>query len=364
MSAAAKLMPNFLTPGAAAAAQVMFSPFMDGSLKMPTGPSRMPFAEANLFNQMCQSGAVAPSVQMSSSMQGSGGRKTPNQMANTYKFESQPSHSLLMDSRRSPAKQTHFKTESTTPADLSMKNRNQSRNSSPLIDRHENNKNNGSAERNNEGNTAGDAPLNLSKSKQSMTTGSRSSPSISSNHSMITSGINGCRDNYMSSPKASYNRSHSPMSSPSMPSMISSQLSQLSHPPHPPPSAFFGNAGLANNPYFNHAYNALGMGFRGPHMTPDLSSMSNLHNDKSGNPFNPFGPLLLPDLSKLTPTSTVTTATLASQLDRQRNESQQQSQNESNTETIVTCQSKRLYLCCTVSGKEFFLPYVRPALST
>lgn len=187
-----------------------------------------------------------------------------------------------------------------------------------------------------------------------------SSPSIQSNPSLITSGINGCT-NYMSTSKQSFNRNHSPMSSPSpMPPMISSPLSQMSHPPPPPPSAFFGNPGMTTNQYFHHAYNALGMGFRGPHMS-DLSSMANLQNDKSGNPFNPFGPLLLPDLSKCTPTSTVTTATLAQQLDRQRHESQQQSQNESNTETVVTCQSKT-YLCPNLKQLTYYTIMFRNSL--
>jgi len=70
-------------------------------------------------------------------------------------------------------------------------------------------------------------------------------------------------------------------------------------------------------------------------MGHDMSSLSSLSHDKA---FNPFGPLLLPDMSKMTPTSTVTSATIGANNERQRNESQQ-SQKDGNTDTIVTCQS-------------------------
>ena len=315
----------------AAAAQVIFSPFIDGSLKLPSGP-RLPFTDANLFNQMCQSGAVAPQLSHppSAQIQDTKPNISSSSAANSFKMDSQSAH-LLMENRPS-SRHMSYK-EVPLPADLSMKNRHQnSRNSSPLeTDRHDNNKS--SRESPKVESNRSDTPLNLSKSKSSIAT--TSSQSILSNSSLITTGINGCT-NYMSQSKPSYNRSRdSPVSSPpSMSPMISSQLSQLQHQPPPPPSAFFGNPGLTHNQYFQ-AYNALGMGFRTPHMGHDMSSMG---SDKTG--YNPFGPLLLPDLSKLTPTSTVTSAGIGQQMDRNRNDSQNQSQNDSNTETIVTCQSK------------------------
>jgi hypothetical protein len=331
MAAAAKLMPNFLPSQAAAAAQVIFSPFIDGSLKLATGP-RLPYSEANLFNQMCQTGALPPPI--THSTQSITGTKSPTSqsMANNFKLDSQSTQmsvqNLLMDSS-SPSKQMPYK-EVPLPADLSLKNRHQSRTRSPLNNINDNNKDSKTG-RDNNGSV--DTPLNLSKAKSSPVP---TSASLVSQPSLITSGINGSSNYMSSSSKSSFNQmpnqSHSSMSPPtSMPPMISS----LAHPPPPPPSAFFGNPGMTPGQYFHHAYNALGLGFRPPHMGHDMSSLSSLSHDKA---FNPFGPLLLPDMSKMTPTSTVTSATIGANNERQRNESQQ-SQKDGNTDTIVTCQS-------------------------
>ncbi|XP_054160751.1 transcription factor SOX-6-like isoform X2 [Oppia nitens] len=335
MTAAAKLMPNFLGPQAAAAAQVMFSPFMDASLKLAPG-ARNAFTDANLFNQMVQTGAVGSALSQSSSTSMSS-TKSPNSV-NNFKMESQSAHRLMMNSP-SPAKQMTRHESSGLPADLSMKNKfnsnnsRNSRNSSPLEDRNDKTNSNSTNSR------CTETPLNLSKTKlsQNMTS---SSPlqSFSPNASMIMTGINGCTT-YVSS-KPSFNRNHSPGSSPqSMPTMISSQLSQLPQLPQPPsPSAFFASPGLTPNHQYALSQYALGMGFRPPHMGHDMSPMS-MSSDKAN--FNAFGSLLLPDLSKLTPTSTVTSVAIGSQMDRHR-ESQQQSQQNDNTETIVTCQNKIL----------------------
>ncbi|CAG2163860.1 unnamed protein product [Oppiella nova] len=316
-----KLMPNFL--GSQAAAAAIFSPFMDGALKLPAGARALPYPDTSaLFSQMCQTSAPTPD------------QKAPQtQHNNNFKLES-AAHHLLAD-HHSPAK--HFK-EAAVPADLSMKNRfhhHNSRNSSPQQSERSADSNNRTSAANHRNQS--EAPLNLSKAKSALAAAATaatttSSQSFSSNASLnsINSGLNGSA-NYGSKP--SFTRNHSPMSSPpAISTMISSQLSQLP----PPQSAFFGNPGLTSNQYF-HAYNALGMGFRAPHMGHDMSQMPSMPSDKT---FNPFGPLLLPDLSKLTPTSTVTSAAMGPQMDRHRNEAQQQLQND--TETIVTCQNKIL----------------------
>ncbi|CAG2106841.1 unnamed protein product [Medioppia subpectinata] len=318
-----KLMPNLMGDEAtAAAAQVILSPFMDGSLKLS-------YSEANLFNQMCQTAGVTPA--MIHPMAHISGTKSPNSSsAVTNNYDTQSTHHLLMGCP-SPVKHMSYK-DGSLSADISSKDRyHSSRNSSPLqLDRNETNittntTNSGSNVTNN---ANSDAPLNLSKSKSSIIT--TSSQSFASNPSVITSGINGCT-NYVSQSKPSFNRNHSPLSSPPIvPTMISSQLSQLSHPS---PSTFFGSPGLTSNQYFQ-AYNALGIGFRGSHISHDMSSMPSMQ-DKA---FNPFGPLLLQDLSILTPTSTVSSAAIGLQMDRHRNEGQQQ--HNDNTDTIVTCQSK------------------------
>ncbi|CAG2100443.1 unnamed protein product [Medioppia subpectinata] len=125
----------------------------------------------------------------------------------------------------------------------------------------------------------------------------------------------------------------SQFSSHSPPNMISAQLQQ------PPPPFFAANSpGLPSSSQYFHAYNALGMGFRG-HMGHEMQQSL----DK---PFNPFVSLL-PDLSKLTPTSTISSSQHQLQHHHQqqqqheqqlrlRHESQPQDNNHS--ETIVTCQ--------------------------